>query len=127
MTLGQHIQELRSNAGLSQESLSKQLNISRRMVSKWESDDAIPDLNSLIALSGLFGVSIGTLLDIKGFEAPPIPEGMTAQEWKAIETFLAQNKQAPKKTKTMGKWVRYFLFAAVAVICLLILLWIRFQ
>lgn len=40
MTLGQNIQSLRKNAGLSQEALGEALGVSRQAVSKWESDDS---------------------------------------------------------------------------------------
>ncbi len=68
MTLGQRIQELRKAAGLSQEGLGEALGVSRQAVSKWESDGGIPELDTLIAMSRLFGVTVGALL---GVEEPP--------------------------------------------------------
>jgi len=65
MTLGQHIQFLRKNAGLSQESLGEALGVSRQAVSKWEADGAIPELDTLIAMSRLFGISLGQLLQLE--------------------------------------------------------------
>ena len=51
MTLGQRIQELRKRAGLTQEQLAEQLGVTRQAVSKWESDNGVPELDALIALS----------------------------------------------------------------------------
>lgn len=65
MTLGQRIQELRKQAGLSQEGLGEALGVSRQAVSKWEGDNGIPELDTLIAMSRLFGVTIGQLLGIE--------------------------------------------------------------
>ena len=65
MTLGQRIQELRRAAGLSQEALGEAFGVSRQAVSKRESDGGIPELDTLIAMSRLFGVTIGALLGVE--------------------------------------------------------------
>lgn len=78
MTLGQRIQELRKAAGLSQEGLGEALGVSRQAVSKWESDGGIPELDTLIAMSRLFGVTIGGLLGVE--EPPPAQEGAVGPE-----------------------------------------------
>ena len=72
MTLGQRIQELRKQNGLSQEGLGEALGVSRQAVSKWEGDNGIPELDTLIAMSRLFGITIGDLLGVE--EAVPAAE-----------------------------------------------------
>ena len=62
MTLGQKIQQLRKAGGISQEQLAEQLNVSRQAVSKWELDDAVPELSKVIMLSDLFAISTDELL-----------------------------------------------------------------
>ena len=57
MTVGERIQQLRKAAGLSQEQLAEQLDVSRQSVSKWELNDAAPEISKIIALSELFGIS----------------------------------------------------------------------
>ena len=69
-TLGRRIQEARKAAGLSQESLGERLGVSRQAVSKWEADAAVPELENLIAMSRIFGVTIGALLGVEPPEAP---------------------------------------------------------
>ena len=64
-TLGRRIQEARKAAGLSQESLGERLGVSRQAVSKWEADAAVPELENLIAMSRIFGVTIGALLGVE--------------------------------------------------------------
>ena len=59
MTLGQRIQDLRKQKGLSQEALGEALSVSRQAVSKWEGDNGIPELDTLIAMSRLFGITLG--------------------------------------------------------------------
>lgn len=74
MTLGKRIQELRKKAGLSQEALGEALGVSRQAVSKWESDGGVPELDTLIAMSRLFGVTLGELLGIETPPAAPVRE-----------------------------------------------------
>ena len=62
MTLGQRIQELRKQRGMSQEALGDALGVSRQAVSKWERDNGIPELDTLIVMSRLFEVTVGQLL-----------------------------------------------------------------
>ena len=72
MTLGQRIQELRKGLGLSQEELGERMGVSRQAISKWEGDQTIPELDNLIALSRLFGLTVGQLLGVEQpVPAPP--------------------------------------------------------
>ncbi|MCR4886641.1 MAG: helix-turn-helix domain-containing protein [Clostridiales bacterium] len=62
MILADKIIQLRKKNGWSQEELAAQLNVSRQAVSKWESAQAAPDLNKILAMSQLFGVTTDYLL-----------------------------------------------------------------
>lgn len=62
MILADKIIQLRKQAGWSQEELAEQLQISRQAVSKWESAASVPDLDKVLLLSRLFGVSTDELL-----------------------------------------------------------------
>jgi transcriptional regulator with XRE-family HTH domain len=62
MILADKISMLRKQNGWSQEELAEQLGISRQSVSKWESGNAIPDLDRVLKLGELFGVSTDYLL-----------------------------------------------------------------
>lgn len=65
MTIGQRVAQKRKELGLSQEALGDQLGVSRQSIYKWESDSALPEIDKLIALSRLFGVSVGWLLGVE--------------------------------------------------------------
>ncbi len=54
--------QLRKKSGWSQEELAEQMNVSRQSVSKWEGAQSIPDLDRMVRLSQLFGVSTDYLL-----------------------------------------------------------------
>ena len=71
MTLGQRICECRKKLNISQEALGEKVGVSRQAISKWEADGAVPEVDKLIALSKLFGVSIGWLLGVEKEAAPP--------------------------------------------------------
>lgn len=80
MTLGAKIATLRAERKLSQGDLAEKLNVSRQSVSKWETDTSVPELDKLILLSELFGVTIDELVKE---EAPqrkaPVPEADRSQ------------------------------------------------
>ena len=63
MSLGNNIYELRSKANLSQEELAAKLGVSRQSVSKWETDASVPDVDKLIQLSKIFGVTLDFLVN----------------------------------------------------------------
>lgn len=58
----QHLAELRRAKGYSQETLARELGLSRQAVSKWERAESSPDTENLIALAKLYGVSLDELL-----------------------------------------------------------------
>lgn len=47
MSLGKNIQYLRKQKKITQEQLSEEMSVSRQTVSKWESDEIVPELNKL--------------------------------------------------------------------------------
>ena len=62
MELGEKLQKLRKDKGLTQEQLADALYVSRTAVSKWESGRGYPNIDSLKEISGFFSVSIDDLL-----------------------------------------------------------------
>ena len=92
MTLGEQIQALRKDKGLSQEELGEALGVARQSVSKWESGTTIPELDKLIAMSKLFGVSVGSILGLEETGEPD--RELTERELKALEA-IAQRLTLP--------------------------------
>ena len=78
MIMADKIIDLRKKNGWSQEELAEKLAVSRQAVSKWESAQSVPDMNRVLLLSKVFGVSTDYLLkDELGEEAArtgPLPE-----------------------------------------------------
>ena len=62
MNTGEVIHELRTKNGLSQDELAEKVFVTRQAVSRWENGETVPGTETLKLLSGLFNVSINTLL-----------------------------------------------------------------
>ena len=62
MTLGEKIYSLRVKNGLSQEAFGEKLGVSRQSVSKWETDQSVPELDKIVMISELFTVTTDYLL-----------------------------------------------------------------
>ena len=62
MSLGTNISRLRAEHHLSQGDLAEALEVSRQSISKWETDSSVPDLDKLVKLSKVFGVSLDELV-----------------------------------------------------------------
>ena len=62
MILADKITDLRKKNGWSQEELAEKLDVSRQSISKWESAQSTPDMNRILKMSEIFGVSTDYLL-----------------------------------------------------------------
>ena len=62
MSIGEKITMQRKIRGMSQEALANEMDVTRQAVSRWETGDATPDVDKVIQLSKLFGVSTDYLL-----------------------------------------------------------------
>lgn len=69
MTLGEKIYRLRTEQGMSQEIFGETLGVSRQSVSKWETDQSVPELDKIVAISEMFAVSTDYLLKEKEGDA----------------------------------------------------------
>lgn len=70
MNLGNTIYRLRTERKLSQGDLADVLDVSRQSVSKWENGSAVPELDKLIKMSRLFGVTLDELANGENGNAP---------------------------------------------------------
>ena len=62
MELGNRIKELRKAQNINQDELAEKLFVSRQTISNWENDKSYPDIQSVLLLSEIFGVSVDQLL-----------------------------------------------------------------
>ena len=87
MELGNKIKSLRLKAGLTQEKLADELNVSFQTISKWENNVCAPDITMLPKLSVFFGVTIDELFDLT-----------SSQKMKRIENMLDMEHELPYNT-----------------------------
>ncbi len=85
MNLADKIISLRKQKGWSQEELAAQMDVSRQSVSKWESGASVPDIDKILLLSKIFGITTDYLLK---------DDGEVEQE---IRTEISGEKETPKR------------------------------
>jgi len=118
LTIGQRIAQERKKQNLSQVGLATILDVSRQAISKWESDAAIPEIDKLISLSKLFGVSVGWLLGVEDPAAPP-EEALSEKQFKIVEELVKKYQAPPKPHLT----VFHYLFAIGISLLIFLLLY----
>ncbi len=62
MTIGEKIAQLRTDADISQEALAERIDVSRQSISKWEMNQAMPQIDKVLVLCDLFNISADELL-----------------------------------------------------------------
>ncbi len=104
MILADKIIALRKKAGWSQEDLAEQLNVTRQSVSKWEGAQSVPDMDKIVQMSRLFGVTTDYLLKDEIEESPAAPQVNNAEKNKVrritmeqASTYLSLRKSAAPK------------------------------
>ncbi|WP_347565168.1 helix-turn-helix transcriptional regulator [Pseudoflavonifractor sp. 60] len=63
MNLGNHLSLARRKKGLSQEAVAEKLGVSRQTISKWETDETLPDIRQSKRLAVLYGVTLDELIE----------------------------------------------------------------
>ena len=62
MTIGDRLLKLRKERNLSQEDLANELDVSRQTISKWETNQSIPDFDKIVPICNYFGITTDELL-----------------------------------------------------------------
>lgn len=121
MKLGQKIAELRKKSGLSQEALAEKMNVSRQAVSKWESNQSIPDIEKIVDLSELFGVTTDYLLK-NGTPSFELPGKTTEEETKKLPKIsdheITQYLEVAKNAAHFESLALALIFLSIAAFCL---------
>ena len=111
MTLGQRISLYRKKLNISQEELGARLGVSRQAVSKWETDQSVPDMNNLLALAREFSVSVAELT-----ETPEEP----APDADGVENPPTSPSNFPHRRKSRLLWIILGIFILLILIMLLL-------
>lgn len=109
MKLAEKIFTLRKEKGWSQETLAEQIKVSRQSISKWESCQALPEIEKIIELSTIFQVTTDYLL----------LEENTVQN-KRIELTEDEKDRYYKEVKSFGRWQVIHIFIVALAIYLIL-------
>ncbi len=135
MRLGEKIYKLRTEKEMSQGDLADALEVSRQSISKWETNGSVPELDKLVKLSEIFGISLDELILSKK-QSEPIAES----EPKIIYVERVENISTKKTAGVvllcfagliwllialLGDFVSGLVLAAPFVACGLICMFIR--
>lgn len=112
MTLGEKLTQARKVAGLTQADAAAKLNVSRQAVSRWESGQSKPSTEKLLALGGLYGISIDQLLNA---EEPVVEAAPDEPEAEPTEPVIPE-KRRPRA------WLKYAAAALCGALLILALL-----
>ena len=105
MKLADKLFELRKEKGWSQEKLAEQINVSRQSISKWESGQALPELEKVVELSKIFQVTTDYLL-LEDSDKPQIKPVLSEDE----------KDRYYQQVKSYGFWhILYILVSALAI------------
>lgn len=129
MTLAEKIIKLRKERGWSQEELAGQLEISRQSISKWEGGVSVPELDKIVRMSEIFGVTTDYLLKEEAEQSWKEPEtemifsgNPPASENEEIRARLVSAEEADTYmdiTKKIAGWIAFGVFLCiVSPICL---------
>ncbi|MBN2657795.1 MAG: helix-turn-helix transcriptional regulator [Spirochaetales bacterium] len=120
MILAEKIIRLRKRYGWSQEDLAEKIDVSRQSVSKWESAASIPDLNKIILLAELFGVTTDFLVKDEVVEPDSIGEDKEPGVFKVtLEDAARYSETKVEKSRYIAIGVLISIYSVVPLIFLL--------
>ena len=119
--LSEKIINLRKSRGWSQEELAERLDVSRQSVSKWESGVSNPELDKVVAMSTLFGVSTDYLLkDVTTEEKEPIRDFVREEEEEKENNGTPMDNSSSPKNQSFREFIDDLFWMIVLVVYLLI-------
>lgn len=141
--IGSRILEYRKKMNMSQEEFANKIGVSRQAVSKWELDKAYPDLDKLVDICGMFGLSLDELVNGVEQDEEPVMEAEQRVELSNdpvnvsdvgdnqtvtdnIESEISDKKGSDSKKQTVrigshgGLRVVMYAAAALAVFCIVV-------
>ena len=100
MNLGNNLFQARKKAGLSQEEVASKLGVSRQTISKWETDETLPDIYQSKKLSKLYHLSLDDLIefDIDISDIEQVIENVSEEKQKSINWTDVWGKKYPVLT-----------------------------
>lgn len=114
MDFSEKLFTLRKAKDLTQEQLAEKLNVSRQSVSKWESAQAVPELDKIVAMSAVFDVTTDYLL--KSSEIDDLSVKTEMLERQQQQMLIREQKQEKIRRCVLYSLAVYLLFLAVCLV-----------
>ncbi len=114
MDFSEKLLTLRKAKDLTQEQLAEKLNVSRQSVSKWESAQAVPELDKIVAMSAVFDVTTDYLL--KSSEIDDLSVKTEMLERQQQQMLIREQKQGKIRKCVLYALAIYLLFLAVCFV-----------
>ena len=115
MAFGDKLQAVRHAAGLTQEQMAEELQVSRQAVSRWESGRSFPEVEKILYIANRYGISVGELFEEEVPTVPPAPEAVSAPAqgslFSVVDNFIAN--LSPKNKKIGIGVIIGFVFVAL--------------
>lgn len=104
--IGEFLKELRKEKGITQEQLAEQFNVSRRSVSRWETGNNMPNLDTLIEMADYYKIDLRELLD--GERKSEIMNEEIKETVLKVAEYTAKEKDVKRK-----KLNKYFIIGGI--------------
>lgn len=120
MIFADKLMELRKKNGMTQEELAEQMHVSRQSVSKWEGAQSVPDLDKVLCLSKLFGVTTDYLLkdELEAPEFVQVPDDTPELRQVTLEEASGYLEAEARVTRPMAAAVGLCILSPIALLLL---------
>lgn len=115
MDIGSRLKEMRKEKGLTQQQLCEKLHVSRQLISKWETNNSLPDIHTLLLLASIYHV---TLQELIGEENQIFNQTDVLNESEKIAVLHANEER--RKEEMFTKNAKKFI-VVLASLCVLLL------
>ena len=122
--IGERLLALRMQKGMTQEELAEYLKVSRQSVSKWELNKTLPDVDKMVQLADLYGVSMDHL--VRGLESEPAEAGAEQEEAETSviekeeeQAAVSEKIQTTSTDLTIHRMLFLLVMAVSGIVCLL--------
>lgn len=114
MDFSEKLLTLRKSKNLTQEELAEQVNVSRQSISKWESGQALPELDKIVLLSGIFDVTTDYLLKPSEIDELSVKAKILEQQQRKLEDTIQENEK--KKILIFRSAAIYLITFAIVIL-----------
>ena len=115
MKLNESIGRLRRERGMSQEKLAEEMGVSRQAISKWESGQSVPELEKIVALSTIFGVTTDSLLKSSEIDDLSVKTEMLEKQQQQMLVREQRQRQILIENKSRRKHSAGFMIAQISL------------